>query len=181
MHSLFPRPHKLTFPQCQCTVCCFSSFNAERQTGDAIFQMKEIRQGSLPKATYHFMEELESQFLPFEFPGCSLATKSLSIFHCTAAKQALSNNNWFFWLKGRAQSDSREFVSTYQWILLFLWSITYTHFFKDSIPVLVLHEAFLSTLMVSLFSVSRLFFLGKSSCYLQVLYIKEQQYLSWVS
>lgn len=111
-------------------VCCFSSFNAERQTGDAIFQMKKIRQGSLPKATYHFMGEPESQLLPFEFPGCCLATKPPCIFYCTAAKQALNNHNWFCWLKGRAQSDSGEFVSTYQWILFFLWSITYTHFFR---------------------------------------------------
>lgn len=129
MHSSFPRPHKLTFLQLQCTVCCFSSFNAERQTGDAIFQTKKIRQGSLPKATYHFMEEPELQLLPFVLPGCCLATKSPCIFHCTAAKQALNNHNWFCWLKGRAQSDSGEFVSTYQRILFFLWSTTFTHFF----------------------------------------------------
>lgn len=41
-------------------------------------------------------------------------------------------------------------------------------FVLDSIPVLVHNEAFLSTLMISLFSLSQLFFLGESSGCLQV-------------
>lgn len=128
--SSLPRSHKLTFLQLQYTVC--SVFLPSMQKGRLVvlfFRWRKQGRGIYPKPLITFMEEPESQLLPFEFPGRCLATKPPCLFHCTVTEQALNNHNWWCWLKGRAQSESGEFVFTYQWILFFLWSITYTHLF----------------------------------------------------
>lgn len=96
----FPQCRKADVLHCWC-----------RLSGDATFQMEKTRQGKFTQGHLSLMEEPESQFLPFEFPGCCLATKPPCLFYCTAAEQALNNHNWWCWLKGRAQSDSGSLFS----------------------------------------------------------------------